>query len=96
MPARQLRAARTKGLLMNRRGFLHALMGAAVLDPERALWVPGAKTISISKPKTAIGWAGPQWLKVGDVITFQHIPGMYRVTEVSTAESGFHWCAEIQ
>lgn len=35
---------------MNRRGFLGALAGAiagATLDPERALWRPGAKLISI-------------------------------------------------
>lgn len=31
---------------MNRRGFLAALAGAAVLDPERLLWTPG-KLISI-------------------------------------------------
>jgi hypothetical protein len=34
----------------SRRGFLGALLGAvagAALDPERALWIPGKKTISI-------------------------------------------------
>ena len=31
---------------MNRRGFL-ALLAGAVLDPERLLWVPGRKVISI-------------------------------------------------
>jgi hypothetical protein len=40
---------------VNRRGFLSALFGgaaaAATLDPERLLWVPGAKTISIPKPR---------------------------------------------
>lgn len=36
---------------MERRGFLGLLAGAAfALDPERALWVPGAKTISIPAP----------------------------------------------
>ena len=35
---------------MNRRGFLAALAGAFVADPERALWVPGQKVISIPKP----------------------------------------------
>jgi hypothetical protein len=38
---------------MNRRGFL-SFLGAAVagatLDPERLLWKPGAKTISIPSP----------------------------------------------
>lgn len=34
---------------MNRRGFLAMLTGAA-LDPERLLWVPGRKLISIPRP----------------------------------------------
>ncbi len=41
---------------MNRRGFLGGLIGAAsamVLDPEKLLWVPGAKTIFIPKPIAA-------------------------------------------
>ena len=33
----------------SRRGFLSALAGAMVLDPEKLLWRPGAKTISIPK-----------------------------------------------
>jgi hypothetical protein len=40
---------------MNRRGFL-AAMSAMVLDPERLLWVPGAKTISIPAPRQAVTW----------------------------------------
>jgi hypothetical protein len=39
---------------MNRRGFLSflgAAAGTAVLDPERMLWVPGAKLISIPRPR---------------------------------------------
>jgi hypothetical protein len=36
---------------MDRRGFLGALFGAAVLDPERLLWVPGQKMISIPAPR---------------------------------------------
>jgi hypothetical protein len=35
---------------MNRRGFLATLIAGAVLDPERLLWVPGKKLISIPKP----------------------------------------------
>lgn len=35
---------------MNRRNFISALLGAATLDPERLLWVPGQKLISIPKP----------------------------------------------
>lgn len=37
--------------MLNRRGFLTALVGAFVADPERALWVPGKKLISIPKPQ---------------------------------------------
>ena len=43
---------------MHRRTFLRGLlaaMGGAVLDPERLLWVPGAKTI-VLPPVT--GWQG--------------------------------------
>lgn len=35
---------------MNRRSFLAAMAGAFVADPERLLWVPGRKLISIPKP----------------------------------------------
>jgi len=46
--------------IMNRRGFLSALLGAVaapmVLDPERLLWVPGAKTISIPSQAVMDGW----------------------------------------
>ena len=38
---------------MTRRGLIGALIGAATLDPERLLWVPGAKVISIPKPVVA-------------------------------------------
>jgi hypothetical protein len=40
--------------VINRRGFLGLLAGVAataVLDPDRLLWVPGAKTISIPAPR---------------------------------------------
>jgi hypothetical protein len=39
---------------MNRRGFLGALLAGATLDPERLLWRPGAKLISIPSPPRAI------------------------------------------
>ena len=45
---------------MTRRGLLGLFVGAAAaatFDPERALWVPGRKLISIPKPACRI-WAG--------------------------------------
>jgi hypothetical protein len=35
---------------VNRRGFLAAALGALAYDPERALWTPGKKLISIPRP----------------------------------------------
>jgi hypothetical protein len=35
----------------SRRAFL-GLLAAAALDPDRALWVPGAKLISIPRPRS--------------------------------------------
>lgn len=41
---------------MGRRGFLGALMGAPfALDPERLLWKPGAKLVSIPKSVGVVG-----------------------------------------
>lgn len=39
---------------MNRRGFLASLAAAFVVDPERLLWVPGAKLVSIPKPVVSL------------------------------------------
>lgn len=36
---------------LNRRGFLAAVAAAFVVDPEKLLWRPGTKLISIPKPK---------------------------------------------
>ncbi len=38
---------------MDRRAFLGAFAAMLVLDPERLLWHPGAKLISIPKPQTS-------------------------------------------
>jgi hypothetical protein len=63
---------------MNRRHFLQVLGGAAAaiaLDPERALWVPGAKTIFLPperrvEPATTITTGGVGFKK-GDVFTIE-------------------------
>ena len=39
---------------MNRRGFLGSILGAFALDPERLLYRPGAKLISIPQPRVRI------------------------------------------
>jgi hypothetical protein len=39
---------------VNRRGFLSALIAGAMVDPERLLWVPGKKLISIPAPLYSI------------------------------------------
>lgn len=41
---------------MNRRAFLSALAAAFVLDPEKLLWQPGAKLISIARPRRIVGY----------------------------------------
>ncbi len=54
---------------MNRRGFLGALLGTAAglaLDPEKLLWVPGKKLISIPKP--VVTTLGTYRIKIGDTI----------------------------
>lgn len=65
---------------MNRRGFL-GVLGAAVvgatLDPERALWEPGKRLISIPKVQ---GCHPYPILELGDVITFS---GLYRVNPLT-------------
>lgn len=54
---------------MNRRGFFGLLAGfaaTATMDPERLLWVPGKKLISIPSPHPIIG---PGFFHLGDIIT---------------------------
>lgn len=46
---------------MNRRSFFRAALAvgmAAAIDPERLLWEPGKKLISIPKPQPLVGWMG--------------------------------------
>lgn len=79
---------------MNRRGFLAALLGGAVLDPERLLWRPGAKLISI--PKAAPLFTPvltPEYFRLGDIITMKGYPGQYVVTQVGKAFSDVRFVA---
>jgi hypothetical protein len=71
------RPVREKLLAMNRRTFFSLLgAGAVAADPERLLWVPGAKTISIPRP------ALPVMFSVGDVVTFAGDPVTWCVISV--------------
>lgn len=57
---------------MNRRGFLARLLGAGsamALDPERALWVPGKRVISIPKPmRVSVRFIRAFDLRYGEII----------------------------
>lgn len=88
---------------MTRRA-LFALAAAAVLDPERLLWRPGAKLVSIPKAMSFQGWGIPGTdppLCVGDILTFWNDPQQYRVTatgricagrvEAGAEFSAYHW-----
>lgn len=55
---------------MNRRNFLASLLATAVLDPERLLWVPGAKTISIPAPRVIEVYHFQPWGHVVEVTCF--------------------------
>jgi len=64
--------------MMNRRAFFGALTGIAAiaaLDPEKLLWVPGKKLISIPRR------AARPFLAVGDIVQFKGWLGKYVVTE---------------
>ena len=67
---------------MNRRNFLSALIAAgtaAAVDPERLLWTPGRKLISIPKPPLVEDWTVQlRRLKRGDVFT---ISGVYMINQ---------------
>lgn len=60
---------------MNRRNFLASLLATATLDPERTLWAPGAKTISIPKARTPLFlYTGGAKFYAGDILfaSMQH------------------------
>lgn len=73
---------------MNRRGFLGALLGgtaALALDPEKLLWRPGAKLISIPSPRIARA----SIMEVLDYCSIgigDYIPSSFVVPQVLVAE----------
>lgn len=73
---------------MNRRAFFAALAGAGsafALDPDRALWVPGRKLISIPRDPLTVTVACFQgsWFSAGDLVRFGSDPQNYIVTAVA-------------
>src|SRR5262249_45521890 len=75
---------------MNRRAFLAALAGAT-LDPERLLWVPGKKLISIPPARVKFNVEFPFAFRVGDIIQFA-VDGsqLWRVTVVDYGHGTLH------
>lgn len=80
---------------MDRRRFLQALgltaiaaaAGEAVLDPEFALWKPGAKTILL--PPTTVFELGHHQIRVGDVLTIGGYPKPFVVTAAFSSSMVF-------
>ena len=76
---------------MNRRGFLSFLSAAvagATLDPELALWKPGAKLISIPKPAPIARYAN-----VSYGVSFECKP-LSQVFDELSSSSGFTWSVD--
>lgn len=71
---------------LNRRGFLGALGAAiagATLDPERALWIPSRKLISVPAPLGTVSvMTSFGFFTVGDIITFGTDLQRFRVMAV--------------
>jgi hypothetical protein len=69
---------------MNRRGFL-AMLAGAVLDPERLLWVPGKKLISI--PAESAPWP---W-RHGPFLVTAHMEGSSDVAAIMERLLNHRW-----
>jgi hypothetical protein len=77
--------------MTSRRGFLASLAAAFVADPERLLWVPGAKTISVPAALPLVREYtefGGIVFSVGDIVTLGGAePSRFIVTHVN--QSGY-------
>ncbi len=73
---------------MNRRGFLAAVLATAALDPERLLWQPCRKLISIPAPRVGLPGLAEKFA-VGDIISFGDSPYCYVVTTVAESTLSF-------
>ncbi len=68
---------------MNRRGFLSALIASCGLDPERLLYVPGAKLISIPAPSVILA---PKRIGGSPFLVYRN--GIFQVPEVHYTVKG--------
>lgn len=61
-------------MLTSRRSFFALLAAAFVLDPERLLWKPGAKLISVPAPLPGViyGVQFELWHSAADIATLYH------------------------
>jgi hypothetical protein len=75
---------------MTRRGLLGALLGAATMDPERLLWVPGQRVYSIPKPVVEKFPTYQEWSRLYDG---QHI--FYVRMELGVTKTKFRPTGEI-
>jgi hypothetical protein len=76
------------GQVLNRRSFFASLAGGAAaltLDPDKLLWVPGKKLISIPAPRPFLAIGDIVTFGVGDIVTFSKWSQCLIVT--SSAES---------
>lgn len=74
---------------MNRRGFLSTLAAGFAIDPEKLLWRPGAKIISIPRPSI-----NHRSLRAGDSLSIAFDAGMEsisRVTVLLQDKAGVIW-----
>jgi hypothetical protein len=73
---------RRKLARLNRRSFLAILAAGLALDPERMLWLPGKKLISIPKPRLAYDVRTQKFLTTDIVIeaALKHCVMVYDAT----------------
>lgn len=69
--------------MTNRRGFLAAMAAAFVVDPEKLLWRPGAKTFSIPKLSMAVDMASGDSETVVVITHIDFVKGIVYMESVS-------------
>lgn len=75
---------------MNRRGFLAALAAAVVCEPDRLLWEPGKRLISIPAPPKVVIPAG--WYRMDDLCPNDWTIALAKIrkhSELVRANSGY-------